>query len=112
MMAAAAFSIAPRYPVSDRELARLICAFRLFLPDLGIVLSTRETPEFRDNMMPLGVTMMSAGSRTEPGGYTAPDGSEKQFDVEDDRSPSEVSAAIRRRGYDPVWKDWEAVLND
>ena len=108
----AAFAITPQHPVSDRELVRLIGAFRLFLPDLGIVLSTRETPEFRDHVMPLGVTMMSAGSRTEPGGYTAPDQSEKQFDVEDDRSPSEVSAAIRRHGYDPVWKDWETVLND
>jgi len=108
---AAAFAIPPEHPVSDRDLARLICAFRIFLPDLGITLSTRETPQFRDGVLPLGVTQMSAGSRTEPGGYTAPEATEKQFAIEDPRSPREVSSALRRLGYDPVWKDWEAVLN-
>jgi len=107
----AAFAIAPEHPVSDRNLARLVAAFRIFLPDVGVTLSTRETPAFRDGVLPLGVTQMSAGSRTEPGGYTAPEETEKQFDIEDPRSPREVSSALRRLGYDPVWKDWEAVLN-
>ncbi|MBN2489504.1 MAG: 2-iminoacetate synthase ThiH [Planctomycetes bacterium] len=107
----AAFAIAPRRPVSDRDLVRLVCALRIFLPDVGITLSTRESPRFRDGILPLGVTLMSAGSRTEPGGYTAPDATEKQFEVEDPRTPAEVAAAIRQHGYDPVWKDWEAVLN-
>lgn len=107
----AAFAIAAPHPVADRDLAKLVCAIRLLLPDVGIVLSTRESPAFRDGILPLGVTQMSAGSRTEPGGYSHPDETEKQFVVEDPRSPAEVSRAVRARGYDPVWKDWEGVLN-
>lgn len=107
----AAFAIAPPRPVADRDFAKLVCAIRLLLPDVGIVLSTRESSGFRDGVLPLGVTQMSAGSRTEPGGYSHPDETEKQFLVEDRRSPAEVSRAIRDRGYDPVWKDWEGVLN-
>jgi 2-iminoacetate synthase len=107
----AAFAIAPPRPVSDRELARIVCAFRLFLPDVGIVLSTRESATFRDNILPLGITQMSAGSRTEPGGYTHPEETERQFAVEDLRSPEEVSHALREQGYDPVWKDWEVALH-
>jgi len=107
----AAFAIAPPRPVGDRELAQMICAFRILFPDLGIVLSTRERAELRDALLPLGVTQMSAGSRTEPGGYTAPERSEAQFGIEDRRSPGEVARALRARGYDPVWKDWEVVLH-
>jgi 2-iminoacetate synthase len=101
----------PRHPVSDREMAQLVCALRLFLPDAGIVLSTRETAAFRDGMIRLGVTQVSAGSRTEPGGYARPEEAGKQFEVEDGRSPEEVAEAIRQAGLDPVWKDWEAVLH-
>ena len=60
----------PLTHIADRELAQLICALRLMFPDVGIVLSTRETPKLRNGLIPLGVTMMSAGARTEPGGYT------------------------------------------
>jgi len=107
----AAFAIAPRHPVSDRDLARLVCALRILLPDAGLVLSTREAPAFRDGMIGLGITQMSAGSRTEPGGYSAPEEAERQFDVEDRRTPEEVSRAIREHGCDPVWKDWEVALH-
>jgi 2-iminoacetate synthase len=107
----AAFAEDPPRPVGDPELARMVCAFRIFLPDVGIVLSTRERAEFRDGMIRLGVTQVSAGSRTEPGGYSAPDESEKQFAIEDSRSAGEVARAIRASGYDPVWKDWEAALH-
>lgn len=102
----------PRHPVSDRDLAQLVCATRIFQPDAGLVLSTRESPEFRDGMLGLGVTHVSAGSRTEPGGYSRPEGSGRQFEVEDDRSPAEVAGAIRAAGYDPVWKDWEVALHE
>ena len=130
----------PLTHLSDRELVQLVCAFRLTFPDVGIVLSTRESPRLRDGLIPLGVTMMSAGARTEPGGYTgagkenihqtvrgrivelAADASEwtpsatratnatGQFNIADERSPREVADRIRRLGYEPVWKDWDAAL--
>jgi 2-iminoacetate synthase len=107
----AAFAAPPEHPVSDAELAQLVCAFRLLLPDVGLVLSTRESAAFRDGMLRLGITQMSAGSRTEPGGYSAPEAAEEQFSVEDLRSPEEVARALRAHGYDPVWKDWETALH-
>ena len=130
----------PLTHMSDRELAQLICALRLFLPDAGLVLSTREPAKLRDGLIPLGVTMISAGSHTEPGGYTGA-GKEKihhtergrivelasgasewaatsgratnatgQFEIADERSPEEMSTLIRSLGYEPVWKDWDAAL--
>ncbi len=107
----AAFAIDAMQPVADAELARLVCATRIFDPDLGIVLSTRESPAFRDGTRPVGNAQRSAGSRTGPGGYSAPDDTEKQFDIEDERSAAEVARAIRARGLDPVWKDWEVALH-
>lgn len=98
---------APEHPVTDRELAQLICAFRLLLPDVALVMSSREEASFRDNLVRLGVTHTSAGSRAEPEGYTHPNEAQAQFDVNDTRSPSEVAAALHRLGYETVWKDWE-----
>jgi len=139
----------PLMPMSDRDLAQLVCAFRLMFPDAGLVLSTREPSKLRDGLIPLGVTLMSAGSHTEPGGYTGA-GREKlhqtvrgrivepdapapsklngegasewapqpnratnatgQFDIADARPPGEVAELIRKLGYEPVWKDWDAAL--
>ncbi len=130
----------PLTHLSDRELTQLVCAFRLFLPDVGLVLSTREPAKLRDGLIPLGVTLISAGSHTEPGGYTGA-GKEKihhtergrivelaagssewaaietratnatgQFEIADERSPEEMATLIRRLGYEPVWKDWDAAL--
>jgi 2-iminoacetate synthase len=92
-------------PVSDRELVQLLCALRLFLPDLGISLSTREAPGLRDALVPLGVTQMSAGSHTEPGGYTGESDAEPQFEVSDTRSPAEVADVLRAASYNPIWID-------
>src|SRR5690606_372796 len=94
--------------ITDREFVQLLLAARLFLPEAGINLSTRERPAFRDKLSGLGVTMMSAGSSTRPGGY-ATDGEEtlEQFEIEDTRTPAEVSNVIRAAGYDPVWKDFD-----
>ena len=123
----------PPFSMTDRELAQLICAFRITFPEVGIVLSTRERAALRDALAPLGVTMMSAGSHTEPGGYThqgthelhrtvrgrivAPEfenGEDMlatgQFEISDGRSPAEVAEALRKRGFEPVWKDWDAAL--
>jgi 2-iminoacetate synthase len=107
----AAFAIEPPHPVSDRDLVRMVCALRLLLPDVGISLSTRERSALRDQLVPLGVTHMSAGSRTEPGGYSAPDAAERQFAIFDERTPEEIACAVREKGYDPVWKDWEVALH-
>jgi 2-iminoacetate synthase len=127
----------PLTQMSDRDLAQLVCALRIMFPDVGLVLSTRELPKLRDGLIPLGITLMSAGSHTEPGGYTGA-GREKlhqtvrgrivehgasewapfngeaaataQFQIADGRSSQEVADLIRRLGYEPVWKDWDAAL--
>ncbi len=101
----------PKVVINDRELARLTFAFRIFDHDIDISFSTREAPEYRDNIMRLGVTSMSAGSQTEPGGYATSPEALEQFEVSDDRSPAAVSAAIRAHGYEPVWKDWDAIFD-
>jgi 2-iminoacetate synthase len=129
----AAGGFQPQFEMSDRELAQLVCAFRIVFPQIGIVLSTRERASLRDALVSLGVTMMSAGSHTEPGGYTrqgsehlhrtvrgrivAPDfenGEDEiatgQFEISDERSPAEIAAVLRSRGFDPVWKDWDQAL--
>jgi 2-iminoacetate synthase len=95
--------------VSDADFVQLLCALRLFLPDVGITMSTRESPALRDALLRIGVTHMSAGSHTEPGGYASESDAEPQFEISDSRSPSEVVGVLRAAGYDPVWKDWERV---
>jgi len=129
----AAGGFRPLFSISDCELAQLICALRITFPQIGIVLSTRERPALRDVLVSLGVTMMSAGSHTEPGGYTRrgrdhlhrtvrgriippefQDGEDElatgQFEISDDRPPERIAAALRARGLEPVWKDWEQTL--
>jgi 2-iminoacetate synthase len=128
-------SFEPLTQFSERELAQLVCALRLMFPDAGLVLSTREPAQIRDGLIPLGITMISAGSHTEPGGYTgagneklhhtergrivdlAPGSSEwasgatGQFEIADERTPREVAGLLRRLGYEPVWKDWDTALS-
>ncbi len=101
---------APPAPVGDRDFTLALCALRLALPDVGIVLSTREPARLRDGLAPLGVTHMSAGSRTEPGGYTHPGEAEQQFEISDVRTPDEVRTALTSSGFDPVWKDASPVF--
>jgi 2-iminoacetate synthase len=128
----------PLTHITDRELVQLVCALRLMFPDVGLVLSTREPAKLRDGLIPVGVTIMSAGSHTEPGGYTGAGQSKLhhtqrgrivelgasewaeagpdihatgQFNIADDRSPEEIAGMIRKLGYEPVWKDWDAALN-
>jgi 2-iminoacetate synthase len=95
----------PMDPVGDRDLTQLVCALRLAAPDAGIVLSTRESAELRDGLFRIGVTHVSAGSHTEPGGYEHPDEATGQFEVADLRSPADVADRLRSLGYDPVWED-------
>ena len=103
----AAGGFQPADVVSDADLTQLLAALRIGLPDVGIVLSTREPAALRDALLPIGVTQMSAGSHTEPGGYAEESPAEAQFEVGDLRSPAAVADALRAAGYDPVWKDWQ-----
>ncbi len=116
----------------DWALVQTICAFRLIFPEVGIVLSTRESAPLRDALAPLGITSMSAGSHTEPGGYTGAGSedlhqtvkgrrvevteknekarAEGQFGIADERSPAAVAAMLCSQGLDAVWKDWDAAI--
>ena len=100
----------PQYIINDREMVQLICAWRLFSPEVEISISTRESRVFRDNILRLGATSYSAGSTTSPGGYAHPEEELQQFSVDDDRSPMEVADMIRSKGYEPVWKDWDRKM--
>src|SRR5881296_2931098 len=123
----AAGEFRPHFPMSDRDLVQLVCALRVTFPQVGIVLSTREPAALRDLLIKIGITMMSAGSHTEPGGYTGqgrekvhrtvrgrimppeispsePDIATSQFEIGDPRSPQEIAAILRRNGMAPVWK--------
>jgi len=95
----------PLVPVSDADYVQALCALRLAAPEAGIVLSTREPAALRDGLVRIAVTHMSAGSSTEPGGYSHPGEAQEQFAVSDERTPAEVAAMLRAAGYDPVWKD-------
>ncbi|MBD5308143.1 MAG: 2-iminoacetate synthase ThiH [Bacteroides sp.] len=101
----------PNVVMSDRELAQVTFAFRLYDPDVDISYSTRENHEFRNNMATLGVTTMSAGSKTDPGGYATHVTSLEQFAISDDASPERVAADLKARGREPVWKDWDRVFD-
>lgn len=105
----------PPVPVADSALVQLICALRLLIPDAGLVLSTRESADLRDHLLPLGITQLSAGSSTAPGGYgQAGEGSAagggEQFAIDDDRDAEQVCAMLRAKGYEPVWKDWDGAF--
>jgi len=129
----AAGGFQPAHPLADRDFVQMLCAFRICFPHVGIVLSTREPAALRDAVLALGVTSMSAGSHTEPGGYTgagrrdlhltvkgrrveleaaAKDtaAATGQFDIADERSAADIAALLQSRQFDPVWKDWDEAL--
>ena len=102
----------PDFPVTDHFLARMIFAFRIGLPDVELVLSTRESPAFRDGMTGLAITRMSIASRTTVGGYVESENDEKgQFEVHDDRSAEEFCTALQEKNIEPVFKNWEPAYN-
>jgi len=103
--------VMPKVNMNDKELVQLICAYRIFNENVELSLSTRENPKFRDNVIKLGITSMSAGSRTEPGGYAAKGHALEQFEISDDRPPLRVANKIKEQGYEPVWKDWDKLYN-
>ena len=99
-----------RHLLSDKNLVQMITALRLCFADAGLVLSTRERAELRDHLVKLGITKLSAGSKTNPGGYSGHGGAIEQFEVDDNRSPAQVAAMINRAGFEPVWKDWDVAF--
>jgi len=103
-------SYQPNYNITDRELVQLITAYRIFDENVELALSTRENAFFRDHTFPLGITTMSAGSKTEPGGYSTENKFLEQFSVADNRTPEEVKTAIEAKGYEAVWKNWDGSL--
>lgn len=105
---AAAGNFKPNVVVTDKNFVQMITTLRLLLPDAGINLSTREPQAFRDKLIHLGITHMSAGSKTNPGGYSETiEEAETQFNIEDTRKAKEVAEMLLKNGYDPVWKDWD-----
>jgi 2-iminoacetate synthase len=128
----AAGGFKPMTDFPDWALVQTISAFRLTFPEVGIILSTREPAPLRDALAPLGITVMSAGSHTEPGGYTgagnadlhltvkgrrvelencgSEERAEGQFNIADSRSPAQVAAMLQAQGLDPVWKDWDSAI--
>ncbi|CAI2302676.1 2-iminoacetate synthase [Vibrio parahaemolyticus] len=106
-----ASGLQPKSVMTDKQLVQLICAYRLFNPEVELSLSTRESPQFRDNVLPLGITSMSAASKTQPGGYATEEVELEQFEISDERSAASVEDMIRAKGFDPVWRDWHSVYS-
>lgn len=102
--------IEPKVVMNDKELVQLICAYRIFNEEVELSISTRENEIFRNNIVRLGITSMSAGSKTNPGGYADSETSLEQFETSDERSPAEIERMIKAQGYEAVWKDWDKVL--
>jgi len=128
----------PTHNLSDKDFLQLVFAFRISFPEVGIILSTRESESLRNNISKLGITSMSAGSHTEPGGYTgkgtddlhytvrgkrielhgdddsnsfcSTQSATEQFEINDDRSPKEICEILIEKGLDPVWKDWDQSI--
>lgn len=100
-------SVEPNFHLSDKHLLQLICAYRLWNENLEISISTRENVSFRDHVIPIGVTTMSAASKTNPGGYVVDPQALEQFEVSDERDMETIKKQIRKMGYFPVMKDWE-----
>ncbi len=96
--------------MNESQLLQVMCAFRLLAPDVELSLSTRESPFFRDNAVPIMVNSVSAGSKTQPGGYASGTPELEQFEPHDNRSPQEVAQMLLRAGLQPVWKDWDHYL--
>jgi len=99
-----------KHLLSDKNLAQMVMALRLCFADAGLVLSTREPAQLRDHLIKLGITKISAGSKTNPGGYSRQGGSVEQFEVNDTRTPAQVAAMIRAQGAEAVWKDWDGAF--
>jgi 2-iminoacetate synthase len=97
----------PKVEMTDKDLVQLICAFRLLDEDLELSISTRENQSFRNHIVQLGITSMSAESKTNPGGYAVEPESLEQFEISDERTTEEITSMLIKQGLEAVWKDWE-----
>jgi 2-iminoacetate synthase len=102
-------NLEPKVNMSDKELVQLICAYRIFNEEVELSMSTRESEKFRNNIVKLGITSISAGSKTDPGGYASEMKALEQFEISDERTPAQVAEMIKAQGYEAVWKDWDEV---
>ncbi|MFT6845559.1 MAG: 2-iminoacetate synthase [Flavobacteriales bacterium] len=96
--------------MTDRDLVQLICAYRICNEEVELSLSTRESEQFRNHVIRLGITSTSAGSKTDPGGYASGQNNLEQFEISDERTPAEFAKVIEEAGYETVWKDWDQTL--
>lgn len=101
----------PQNVLSDKEFVQMIWAFRIFDDEIEMSLTTRESRKFRDHMVSLGITSLSAGSQTDPGGYAHPNQEIAQFETNDTRSPEEMKKMVEEQGYEVIWKDWDKVYD-
>jgi len=97
----------PKVEMTDSDLAQLIFAFRMLDEDVELSISTRESETFRDHIVQLGITSMSAESKTNPGGYVVEPQSLEQFEISDERSTEQITTMLKNKGLQAVWKDWE-----
>lgn len=99
----------PLSPVSDKQFVQMLLAVRLFLPHAGITVSTRESEQFRNSLLPLGVTKMSAGVSTSVGTHSG-ETSTAQFEIADTRSLETLKSDLMKKGFQPVLHDWSRNL--
>ena len=99
--------VQPKVEMTDSDLVQLICAYRMLDEDVELSMSTRENEVFRNNIIKLGITSISAESKTNPGGYAVEPQSLEQFEISDERSTNEIKEMIQKQGYEVVWKDWD-----
>ena len=98
--------VQPKVEMTDSDLVQLICAYRLWDEDVELSMSTRESEVFRNNIIKLGITSISAESKTNPGGYAVAPESLEQFEISDERDTNTIKEMIQEQGYEVVWKDW------
>ncbi len=101
----------PKVEMTDADLVQLICAFRLLDEDVELSMSTRESETFRNNIVNIGVTSISAESKTNPGGYVVEKQSLEQFEISDERSTEAIVEMLKQQGLEVIWKDWEQFVD-
>lgn len=102
-------SINPK-DVHEKQLLQIMCAYRLFLPFAGMTISTRERAEFRDNVVGLAATKISAGVSTGIGSHSeSEDKGDAQFEIADTRGLEEIYESLKKRGIQPVMNDYVYV---